>query len=166
MLKEIWKVMLQVMLVVILVAMLGTATKLQTARNIKLQGAVSGNVDFDGSGNVIINTAQTNISVLTGDMTLIAASDGDSKTTTKDLTLPNGFTKDNCMVISQGIKLTASTLGFAFGSTSTEDPFVWQKGLLPYRTFFTSDGKLRIEVDNFQTTQGKISYKILLMKVS
>ena len=33
-----------------------TATKLQTARNIALAGAVLGNVDFDGSGNITINT--------------------------------------------------------------------------------------------------------------
>lgn len=33
-----------------------TATKLATARNIKLQGAVSGNTNFDGSENVVINT--------------------------------------------------------------------------------------------------------------
>lgn len=41
---------------VIVVAMLGTATKLQTARNIKVKGSVNGNADFDGSGNLEINT--------------------------------------------------------------------------------------------------------------
>ena len=154
-------------LLVVALAMLGTATKLKTAKKIELSGAVSGNVNFDGSGDVTITTEQSNITVFTGDMTLAAApGDGTEETTTKDLTLPSGFTKDNSVVISQGIKLTASSLGFAFGSTSTEDPFTWQEGLLPYRTFFTSDGKLRIEVDNFQSTQGKISYKVVLMKIS
>ena len=33
-----------------------TANKLKTARNIALSGAVSGNADFDGSGNITINT--------------------------------------------------------------------------------------------------------------
>ncbi|MDH1518493.1 phage tail protein [Acinetobacter johnsonii] len=33
-----------------------TATKLKTSRNIALSGAVSGNADFDGSGNITINT--------------------------------------------------------------------------------------------------------------
>ncbi len=33
-----------------------TTTKLKTARNIALSGAVSGNADFDGSGNITINT--------------------------------------------------------------------------------------------------------------
>lgn len=33
-----------------------SASKLKTPRNIALAGAVSGNVDFDGSGNIMINT--------------------------------------------------------------------------------------------------------------
>ena len=33
-----------------------TATKLQTARNIALSGAITGNADFDGSGNISITT--------------------------------------------------------------------------------------------------------------
>ncbi|MEG0381503.1 MAG: hypothetical protein RR603_07375, partial [Kurthia sp.] len=33
-----------------------SASKLKTPRNIALAGAVSGNVDFDGSGNITINT--------------------------------------------------------------------------------------------------------------
>ena len=36
--------------------MLGTANKLKTARQIALTGAVSGSANFDGSGNVNINT--------------------------------------------------------------------------------------------------------------
>ena len=36
------------------------ASKLQTARNIALTGAVKGNVNFDGSGNVSIETTLTN----------------------------------------------------------------------------------------------------------
>lgn len=42
----------------ILVLMLGSATKLKTARNIALTGAVTGNANFDGTGNISINTTQ------------------------------------------------------------------------------------------------------------
>lgn len=42
-----------------------TATKLQTARNIALTGAVTGNVNFDGSGNVSIATTHTADPVIT-----------------------------------------------------------------------------------------------------
>ena len=38
-----------------------SASKLATAREIKLQGGVSGTVDFDGSENVVINTTLSNI---------------------------------------------------------------------------------------------------------
>ncbi|MFW1689422.1 phage tail protein [Acinetobacter ursingii] len=37
-----------------------TATKLQTARNIALSGAVSGSANFDGSGNITISTTANN----------------------------------------------------------------------------------------------------------
>jgi len=48
-----------------------TATKLQTTRNIELSGAVTGSVNFDGSGNVVINTTATSdpTLTLTGDVT-------------------------------------------------------------------------------------------------
>lgn len=37
-----------------------TATKLQTPRNIAISGAVSGSANFDGSGNITINTTSNN----------------------------------------------------------------------------------------------------------
>lgn len=37
-----------------------TATKLQTSRNIAISGAVSGSANFDGSGNITINTISNN----------------------------------------------------------------------------------------------------------
>ncbi|MCU4483922.1 hypothetical protein KTI25_17225, partial [Acinetobacter ursingii] len=37
-----------------------TASKLKTARNIALSGAVSGSANFDGSGNITINTTANN----------------------------------------------------------------------------------------------------------
>lgn len=40
-----------------------TATRLQTARNIALTGAVTGNVNFDGSGNVSLATTLTKATV-------------------------------------------------------------------------------------------------------
>lgn len=47
-----------------------TASKFATEKNIELRGAVSGNANFDGSTNVIINTTQANIAVLTGNITI------------------------------------------------------------------------------------------------
>lgn len=48
---------------VILNGNVATATKLQTARNISLTGAVTGSVNFDGSGNVSLATTLTKATV-------------------------------------------------------------------------------------------------------
>ena len=79
-----------------------TTTKLQTARNIKLQGAVSGNANFDGSGNIIINTTQSNIAILTGSTVVNASS---SKTVT--INYPSGYTESNCIPVAFALKSTA-----------------------------------------------------------
>lgn len=96
------KVMLQVIVVVLLVVvlvMLGTATKLQTVRNIKLQGAVSGNANFNGSENITINTIQSNISILTGTITM-PETNSNTLQGSVDINYPSGFTNTNCVVIS------------------------------------------------------------------
>lgn len=86
-----------------------TATKLKTARKITLTGAVSGNVNFDGSGNVSISTTQANITVLTGKITL------ESSGGSANVNYPTGFTKDNCIVVACGI--TYNSAGYrAFGT--------------------------------------------------
>lgn len=74
--------------------MLGSANKFKTARNIALNGAVSGNANFDGSGNITITTTQANIAVVTG---TFAESTNDYEAT---VNFPIGFTATNCIVIS------------------------------------------------------------------
>lgn len=74
-----------------------TATKLKTARNIKLQGAVSGNVNFDGSGNVVITTTQANIAVLTGSFELPGSG---TLAGSVNINYPTGYSKDNSIIIS------------------------------------------------------------------
>ena len=68
-----------------------TASKLQTARNIAISGAVKGSANFDGSGNVTINTTQNNIFVLSGSL---------SSGNNLEINYPTGLTKDNCVCIS------------------------------------------------------------------
>ena len=76
-----------------------TASKLQTARNISLSGAVSGNVNFDGSNNVEIETEQSNIAILSGTIET-PPKDSESLTGDVEIDYPNGFTKDNCIIVS------------------------------------------------------------------
>lgn len=60
-----------------------------------MQGAVSGNVNFDGSGNVTIITTQANIAVVRGNITMT-----NGEGTLDNINLPAGFTSDNCTVLS------------------------------------------------------------------
>ena len=75
-----------------------TATKLQTARSIAIGGAVKGSANFDGSGNVTINTSQNNIFVLSATGTL------NNGYGYFEVPYPNGLNEDNCTVISLAIK--------------------------------------------------------------
>lgn len=79
-----------------------TATKLATARNIALAGAVKGNVNFDGSGNVTITTTQNNIFVLTGTVSL---SNGSGSTA---INYPSGLNKDNCIPFMSGLNTSGT----------------------------------------------------------
>lgn len=76
-----------------------TATKLQIARKITLDGAVKGEANFDGSNNIVINNTQNNIAVLNGKITL---SNGSGSTTAN---YPTGFTYKNCIALAIGIDI-------------------------------------------------------------
>lgn len=121
---EIWKLLVQslVILVVIVVAIHGTSTKLQTARDIKLQGTVSGNAKFDGSGDITINTTQANIAKVNGTISLTKGQ-GSSGV----VAYPSNFNMNNCVVISASLSYSgawhsgeysnSSIIGVTLGST-------------------------------------------------
>ena len=79
--------------------MLGSANKLKTPRQISVSGAVSGSVNFDGSGNVNIVTTQANIAVLTATVNTPAAGNSALNVTTT-IQYPQGFNRNNCIIIS------------------------------------------------------------------
>ncbi len=139
--------------------MLGSATKLQTKRNIKLQGAVSGNADFDGSGNVVIETAQANIAVITGSFSIEASTAKKVKT----ISYPNGFTSNNCTVISFGTYYHSSK-GYSFGHHSNDSI-----GLLLATNdrdiTLCSDG-IELWYNNIVTDSVTIYYQVVLLKIS
>lgn len=153
--------MLAVLLVVVVV-MLGTATKLQTTRNIALTGAVSGNANFDGSGNITITTTQANIITLTGTFNTPAAGSG-TLNGTAEINYPTGLNKDNCMVI--GI-LTHGTVNTNIWSTPQSPAYSTTKGNGDAIVTLMAD-KIRVSVtkadDAFDSQT--ITYKIVLMKI-
>ena len=139
-----------------------TATKLATARNIKLQGAVSGNANFDGSGNVIITTTQANIAILTGTLTL---ADGYASGT---INYPNGFNSSNCVVLSFMAHNTSA--GNVMGYGYVEKSVGYIAGAIGHCVSMKRDN-INIHINN--PTDGSHSsgtdtfaYKIVLMKVS
>lgn len=98
MLKEVLQGIVVVLLVVAL-AMLGSATKLASARKIILSGAVKGETNFDGSNDVSIVTTQDNIVVVTGTIIMPEANESSIQGSV-DVNYPLGFNKDNCAVLS------------------------------------------------------------------
>lgn len=130
--------------------MLGTATKLKIARNIKLQGAVSGNADFDGSANIVINTTQANIAVINGSITL---SNGQGNSGV--IQYPEGYNKDNCIIISANLDHSGGLHTGEYGSASVIGTTQNSVGIT-FRCYSPE------QVGSSST----IPFKIILMKIS
>ena len=124
-----------------------SASKIQTARNISLDGAVRGNADFDGSTDVTINTTLNNIAVLTGTI----PNTGTTGTRAFARNFPEGFNRDNCIVVSYSVDFVYSRY------------FEIVKGAnLQKSISFTNDNKIKYSV---QGVSDKVDYKIVLMKI-
>lgn len=143
--------------------MLGTATKLKTPRNISLTGDVTGSASFDGSNNVTINADMANVAVLTGSINLTIS---DKRLTgSKDINYPNGFNKDNCVVIACGISGNASSnTEFAYGN-SGDNTSSYVTGGMPSMVKLRQDRiQFQIYLD-VEAVAGTRNYKIVLMKI-
>lgn len=149
---------------VVVLVMLGTATKLKTARNIKIQGAVSGNANFDGSANVTINTIQNNIEVLKGSISISASDTSGIFNGTASVTVayPAGYTKDNCKVLSISTALSVQGL-YSTGSIPKFVATDLQKGMVPIFVTRANDN-LTIKAYNAATQVANINYEIVLIK--
>ena len=139
-----------------------TASKLQTARNIKLQGAVAGNTNFDGSGNITITTTQNNIFVLSGNITL---SNGYATT---NINYPSGLNADNCIVVSFLARSTTLESGIKYGYGYLETPTGYLSGAIGHNISLRTPNILLqvnnpVDHSNGNTTY---NYKIILMKIS
>lgn len=151
--------------------MLGSANKLKTPRTISLSGDVTGSASFDGSGNVTIQTEQSNIAVLTGTMTLEANSQesfaaGDKKQTLKQINFPTGYNKDNCVCIAFGIKRfeEKNYCYGAGGSVSIQSVIAsYERAIVLGAT--EDSTKININVWQAMTSSTTIYYKIVLMKI-
>lgn len=166
--------MKMVILVVILVLMLGTAAKLKNARKISLGGAVSGNANFDGSGNITITTTQANIAVIEGTMTLDAntpeaLAQGQWTSTQKTFSYPAGYNKSNCIVLAFGTIQQSyyDSKGYSFqdlsGTNTTS--LAYLVGAIPKNVALQTDN-IHMWIANINTESKVVKYKIVLMKIS
>lgn len=144
-------------LVVILVLMLGSANKLKTPRTINLSGDVTGSTNFDGSGNVTIQTEQSNIAVLTGSITIEA-----SGSLTKDISYPSGFNMDNSIVIS-GALMGNSGKGYNYYGTYTNSGDGLNSAYT--RRINLAPENVVLYVKNPNSSSLTVNYKIVLMKI-
>ena len=124
-----------------------------SARNIALTGAVTGNANFDGSGNISITTKQGNIAILTGKL---KANGTDADT---DIAYPNGFNQNNCVVLSYAIKNASNTSGgYTIGMTNDSASYV--RGGMGI-AISLRDSKITIRAKNIQVTdEGSINRPI------
>lgn len=148
-----------------------TTTKWGTSRNIALTGAVTGNANVDGSGNVTITTTQANIAVLTGSMTGTG-----SKSLKKDINFPTGFNNNNCVILSAMLQ-NSSTQNGTWGIGTTNDAASFVRGTINNCVYINNSG-IHIDTKNILLSEDSypyipdiastvtFNYKIVLMKVS
>ena len=151
---EIWKSL--ALLLVILLVLLGNANKL---------------------GNKEASQYVTNdrFAVVNGQVTLTALSSEEFenknfKATDIDINFPNGFNKDNSIVIALGAKPSSGEGGYAYGNvgeltSSMEFYFGCYPRYVALGTPVDSN-KIRLRFFNFTTSAVPLNYKLVLMKIS
>ena len=149
-----------------------TASKLQTARSIAISGAVKGSANFDGSGNVTINTSQNNIFVLTGKMTIDGKTgDTDFAYSNVHLSFPSGLNRDNCVVLAFGTK-NSDNIGYTYGNLYSQSTISWAMLFASGPKAVSLGGRdasndwIIVHGSNYSDTAITFYYKIVLMKVS
>lgn len=148
-----------------------TTTKLATKRKISLIGVVSGNVDFDGSGDVVITTKQDNIAIISGDITNVVGNCLAEKT----IAYPEGYNQNNAIVLSVMLELDNSVTIWSFGETFDSGSNV-TASISKRVSLRSTDITLAIRQIHMLTNDGNVTtidnlpagtwhYKIVLMKI-
>lgn len=145
--------------------MLGTASKLATARNIKIQGAVSGNANFDGSQNVTIETTQENIVILKGKVSVPASNTQGQYNADADANVnyPKGFTLSNTKIIGIATSLPAKG-DYTSGNAGKFSTINMQRGYFPCTVTKQKEG-LIVTIYNGTNQAVVVDYEITLLMI-
>ncbi len=129
-----------------------TATKLQSARKINLDGTIKGMGNFDGSTDITINTTPNNIKVVSGKINIVNA------TGSVDIEYPQGFNSNNTIPLTVALQLV--TNGWYYMNHSGMIDFSVRL-FQDHITVFASDG------GTLQSggTLGEKNFKLILMKI-
>lgn len=148
-----------------------TATKLQTARKITLDGAIKGEIRFDGNSDVVVNTIQNNMAVISGQMILEANSQSNlnnniEQQTILNIDFPKGFNKDNCFCLTFGIK-TNEDKNYSYGVGDSISNRSFTGSLIRNVILGASDDNSKIALHVWQpsTSQKTAYYRLVLMKI-
>lgn len=145
--------MILAILPVILVLMLGSADKLKNPRTISLNGDVTGSTNFDGSGNVTVETNLANVAVATGTVRVYSSDDTFGQ---GNINYPAGYTRDNCVPISVGIYNNIDPRWDYFNSL---------KNNLTVSLYSSTISVLINAINTESITTGTYNVKVVLMKI-
>ncbi len=112
----------------------------------------------DGSAYILKN----NIAIIKGNFTLNPSSSGSFVDTSKEINLPNGFTYQNCSLISFGSTINQE-LGYSY-DRGVDDALSLYQGAFPKLAVINNQNKISIKVYNKMNDSPTYYYKIILYK--
>lgn len=132
---------------------------------ITAQNGFEGNLKGDVDGNAKTASKLKNIGVISGSISVTASStmgqfNGSGSTT---INYPEGFNKDNCVIISVETCLPAQGI-YSCGNIGGFKPVDAQRGMFPcYSTLNSSN--ILVQAYNATTNEININFKVVLMKI-
>lgn len=112
---------------------------------------------------------QKRIKTITGSVTLTANTSNDLENgwltnTTTTISYPEGFTKDNCIVLDFSTTKNETSYGWNSGALADSSTLGIMAGAIPKNASLRPN-EIRLQFDNYSTSQITIYYKLTLFKV-
>lgn len=122
---------------------------------------------------IVIGNKYTNnkdFVVLRGTITVPGRTGDDNSYAGVSIDFPDGFNKDNCVVVSFGLNNYGENRGYGYGDLSVNDARSWTRNSFPSCVLlgFPVNGvmKINITIEQYMTTEKTYEYQLVLMKIS